>query len=75
MRSDQNLKMYTPRHFLFHMGIAGIVGLAIGVAKGQFGWGDGLTFGVAVVAMTIASTFAVREGLFGPSRRSDRRRV
>lgn len=75
MRSDQNLKMYTLRHFLFHMGVAGVIGLAIGVAKGEFGWSDGLTFGVAVAALTIASTFAVREGLFGSSRRSGRHRV
>jgi hypothetical protein len=75
MKESRPLKMYTLRHFLFYMGVAGVIGLAIAVATAIFDWSDGLTFGVAVVAGTISCTFAVREGLFGSSSHSGHRRI
>lgn len=74
VQAHQSLKMYTLRHFLFYMGVAALLGIAIGVAKNTLGWSDGLTFAVAVVAGTVSCTMAVREGLFAPSRRPGQRR-
>ncbi len=59
----------TMRHFLFYMGVAAAIGVAIGIAKAGLGWSNGLTFAVAVVAGTISSTMAVRESLFEGFRR------
>lgn len=75
MQANRDLKMYQPRHFLFYMGVAAIMGAAIGVAKAGFEMSDGLTFVVAVIAGTVSSTLAVREGLFGASKPSDQHRA
>jgi uncharacterized membrane protein YhiD involved in acid resistance len=74
VRATDRAKVFTLRHFLFYMGVAAVLGVAIGAARILMGWSDGLTFSVALVAGTVAATMAVREDLFGSSPRAHVRR-
>jgi thiamine monophosphate kinase len=74
MPGHKNKKMYTLRHFFFYLGVAAVLGAAVGAAKSLLDWSDGLTFAVGIVAATISCTMAVREDLFAPPRHSRERR-
>jgi len=60
--------MFTLRHFLFYMAVAATLGTAIGIVHNVFDLSSGLTFVVAAVTATFASTVAIREDLFAPAR-------
>jgi hypothetical protein len=66
-------KIYTLRHWLFYVTVIIILGTAIGAAHSVFGWSDGLTFAVGIVAGTITCTMALREDLFAPASRAQTR--
>lgn len=65
------MKMLTLRHFLFYMGLACAAGAIIGAAARIMDWSTGLVYAVALPACTLIVIIALREGLFGPARRSE----
>lgn len=68
MRSRTGLKMYTLRHFFFYMAVSAFAGAVIGVASRSMNWSIGLVYGVGLSVGAAIVVFALREGLFGPSR-------
>jgi hypothetical protein len=73
MRSNNKLKMYTVRHFLFYMGVTCAVGCVLAIALNVLAWSNGLNFVAAAVTGLAISAFAMREGLFGSPRPADLR--
>ena len=70
MEPRKGLGVMTMRHFLFYLGVAGLIGITIGLLAWIFDWSNGLSFAVAVVACTISFVMSVRESLFEGFRRS-----
>lgn len=75
MQTRPKAKVFTLRHFLFYMGVAAVLGVIVAVAQNIMHWSDGLTFAVLVVSFTISATWALREDLFAPTRRSAKQRT
>lgn len=65
--------MYTLRHFLFYMGVSAVAGAVIGALAGVMDWSNGLVYGAGLSAGAAIVILSLREGLFGPSRRSGKR--
>lgn len=63
------MKMLTLRHFLFYMGLACAAGAIIGTAARIMDWSTGLIYAVTLPVCTLIVIAALREGLFGPTRR------
>ncbi len=74
MKPPEDLKMYTLRHFLFYMGVSAAAGAVIGALAGVMDWSSGLVYGVGLSAVAMIMVLALREGLFGPPRRSGKPR-
>lgn len=74
MKPRHDLKMYTLRHFLFYMAIAAGTGAVMGAVAGVMDWSDGLAYAVVLPVGVAIVIFAMREGLFGPTRRSKKQR-
>jgi len=68
VKSADDLKMYTLRHFLFYMGMAALAGAVIGALASAMAWSSGLVYGVGLSVGFLIVVFAMREGLFGPPR-------
>ena len=74
MKPREDLKMYTLRHFLFYMGAAALAGAVIGALANVMDWSGGLIYGVGLSVGAAIVILAMREGLFGPSRRPEGQR-
>jgi putative flippase GtrA len=74
MKDRTEMKILTARHFLFHMGMACVAGTVVAITSRLLEWSNGLTFAAAAVAATVVSMISLRESLFAPAQRPDRRR-
>jgi hypothetical protein len=71
MKSHDNLKMYTLRHFLFYAGVTVVLGIMLGIASNTMEWSYGLKFAAAATTGLTICGIAMREELFGPVRPSN----
>jgi hypothetical protein len=74
MKPRDDLKIYTLRHFLFYMGIAGVTSTVIWAASEILDWSYGLSVAVLLVAGLIVPMVALRESLFAPAQRPNQQR-
>jgi len=74
MKSHDDLKMYTLRHFSFYAGVIVVLGIALGIASNTMEWSYDLKFGAAAITGLAVCAIAMREGLFAPARPSGKPR-
>lgn len=73
MKPHADMKILTARHFLFYMGVACVAAAIVCAASEALDWSNGLTFAALVVTETIVSITALRESLFAPTPKRQRR--
>lgn len=70
VKTDNDLKMYTRRNFLFYLGVACAVCLPLNIALEALAFSDSLNLAIVATTCLAISIFGMREGIFAPAPKS-----